>query len=403
MRGDKDLREIDFRKLRYSRRALMVLMGFLLLTGGILLGWYHINHPPKPWLVRWQLDRYLAKHSRAGAFKVDFPFPSKAEMAKTAKAGQAEGELAKGARTGKDFDSLREDYFALKTPALALERTVTRADAELKQTRTKLELLNKEMAQAQTASNATKLSEIESNTISLNLRLADLGKATARRSELAAKDEALAPVVEDLWAFQKAWIAEAEASGSSTLTKAQRELARATEETMEKASSYEAMYHAIGQELFVAKRLLASGNPDHRRLGVTIALTASRHALDYAMNGSVAARICDGYILPNLDLATDRNPRSTFNEQNLLGQCADIFRRNLEYNSVVRTYEIYLAGLKNAQQADWARSQIAMAYEQAGDPKQAVAAIRSIQDTNSYRGLFSRIPRLQQDVAAQGN
>jgi hypothetical protein len=132
---------------------------------------------------------------------------------------------------------------------------------------------------------------------------------------------------------------------------------------------------------------------------VTVAFTAARHALSYAMNGFVAARICEGYILPNMDLAIDPNRRSTFSERNFITQCADLFERNNEFNNVVHTYELYLARTKNSQQADWARSQMAMAYEQGGDPKQAIATIREIKDTNSYSRLFRRIPRLQQDAA----
>jgi hypothetical protein len=158
------------------------------------------------------------------------------------------------------------------------------------------------------------------------------------------------------------------------------------------------MYAAIGQELFVAKRLLKSGNPAHRRTAVTIALAAGRHALDYAMNGHVAARICEGYILPNIDLATDTNRRSAFNEESFLNQCANLFRRNNEFNNVVRTYQTYLASAKSPARIDWAWSQIAAAHEQGGDPKEAIAAIRQIRDTNTYSRLIRRIPRLQQDA-----
>jgi hypothetical protein len=115
----------------------------------------------------------------------------------------------------------------------------------------------------------------------------------------------------------------------------------------------------------------------------------------------VAARICEGYVLPHLDLATDRNPRSTFNEDNLLGQCTDYFRQNDEFNNIVRTYRIALGHAKSPEQKDRLRSQIARACEQAGDAKGALAAIREIKDTNAYRGLVRRIPQLQQDAKYQ--
>jgi hypothetical protein len=245
---------------------------------------------------------------------------------------------------------------------------------------------------------------VESNITALRAEIANLEKTVARRPEVEAKETALAPMVDDLWEFQRAFAVETSGSASGSaaaLAKARAQLVAGTTKKLNEASSYEAMYHAIGQELFVAKRLLESGNREHRREGVNIALTAARHALNFVVNGRVAARICEGYVLPNLDLATDRNPRSTFNEENLLNQCAEFFRRNEEPNNVIRTYELYVASAKNPQRADWARSQIAMAYEQAGDPKNALAAIREIKDTNGFRFLMRRIPRLEQDIKSQ--
>ena len=91
--------------------------------------------------------------------------------------------------------------------------------------------------------------------------------------------------------------------------------------------------------------------------------------------------------------------RSLFNEDNLLSQIAATFQRNYEYDNVVRTYQIYLTHVKSAPRADWARSQIGYAYEQAGDAKHALQAFREIRDTNSFRGIFSRdVPRLQKQI-----
>jgi hypothetical protein len=205
-----------------------------------------------------------------------------------------------------------------------------------------------------------------------------------------------------LWEFQRSFAedgAGAQATGNAALAKARAIFTDESERKIASAPSYDGMYKGIGQELFVAQGLLASGNPEHRRQGVLTALSASRHASAYAMNGAVAARICEGYVLPNLDLANDTSRRSTFNEENLLRQCADIFERNYEFNNVVRTYQIFLNGVKNADRADWARSQIGQAYEQANNPKLAIQAYRQIQNTNNYRNVFSRtVPRLEKQL-----
>ena len=398
---DIDLREIDLKKLRVSRHAgLWLLAGFVTLAAGFL-SWRYVTHPPQPWLVRWKLDRYLAKQAHTGNFKVDFPFPSKEEMAKRTKTEADRGPL-RGSRTGKDFQALREEYFADKRAALALTREIKRSEAGIAEGKSKLDALSKQLAEAQAAANETNVSILQSNIVAVRAVVAGWEQTVAKRSDLQAKEDALAPIVDDLWEFQRAWLAEnSETGASSSLAKARAQLISNAGQQVSGASTYDAMYRAIGQELFVAQRFLASKNLEHRREGVTIALAAARQALGFVMNGFVAARICEGYVLPNLDLATERSPRSTFNEENLLGQCAEIFRRNEEPGNVVRTYQIYLAGVKNPQRVDWARSQIATAYEQAGDAKSALAVIRQIKDTNSFRFLLRRVPRLEQDAKVQ--
>jgi hypothetical protein len=365
MRGDVDLRDIRLSKLRLSSRVWVLLGAVALLGAGVFLAWTYVNHPPRPWLVRWKLDRYLKKEAHTGNFKVDFPFPSKAEMAQPARESL---EPVKGSRTGKDFDTLRNEYLGLKLAAVRLEQAAERA----------------------TRSNQ--------NATSVGSNQPDAAPSVAR-TELAAKEQSLAPIVDDLWEFQRRWAVEtSDPAVGETLAKGRAEFARSIEQGLESAGSYDAMYLAIGRELFVASHLLESHHPAHRRVGVTVASTAARHALNYAVNGNVAARICEGYILPNLDLATDTNPRSAFNHENFLSMCADLFRRNNEFNNVVRTYELYLASAKNPARVDWARSQIAIAHEDGGNPKAAIAAIRQIKDTNSYSRFIRRIPRLEQDA-----
>jgi len=402
MRADIDLREIDLKKLRFSRRTLSILFIVVAAAAGCYFGWRSITNPPRPWLVRWKLDRYLAKQAHTSDFKVSFPFPSKAEMAKSPKSNEDDKGPTRGSRTGKDFETLREEYLAQKTATLALQREIVRSEANLKEAKVKLDALTKRAVESQSSNGAA--ATLQSNVMTLREQMASWEKSASRRSELQQKEEVLAPIVDDLWEFQRTWIADASSSGaggSNSLVKARMQLLADAQEKLNRASSYEAMYQTVGQELFVAKHLLESGNREHRREGVNIALTAARHAIGYAMNGYVAARICEGYVLPNLDLATDRNARSTFNEENLLGQCADIFRRNEERNNVVRVYELYLQNVKNPARADWARSQIAMAYDQAGDSKNALAAWREIKDTNSFRFLSRRAARWEQDVKAK--
>ncbi len=398
---DIDLREIKLKKMRVSKRTrLLLAAGFVIVCAGFL-SWRYVSHPPRPWLVRWQLNRYLAKQAHSGHFKVDFPFPSKAEMAKRPQSETDQGPV-RGSRTGKDFETLRTEYLTQKIAALVLKREIASSEQNRSENKSNLGQLSKQAPDG-LAAKETNVST-QANIAIPRSQIAKSEQTLARQSDLQAKETALAPIVDDLWEFQRAFLAdsgETAKGNAASLAKARAQFIANITQQLNDASSYEAMYHAVGQELFVAQRLLSSNNPEHRREAVTIALAAARHALGYVMNGGVAARICEGYILPNLDLATDRNPRSTFNEENLLNQCADIFRRNEEPNNVVRTYQLYLASAKKPQRADWARSQIATAYEQAGDARNALAVIREIKDTNSFRFLIRRIPRLEQDAKTQ--
>jgi hypothetical protein len=396
---DIDVRQIDLKKMRVSRRTVVWVCLTVAMVAGAFLAWRYINHPPRPWLVRWRLEKYLAKQAHTSDFKTEFPFPAKNEMTK----GQSANDNipTKGSRTGKDFETLREEYIDAKLASLALLSQVKRSEASLAEAKPKLEALTKELANAQAANNETNTALVVSNSTALRHEISGWEKTAARRTEVAAKDQEIQPVVDDLWEFQKAWAANEDDVGSAALVTARIELIKTMEESIRGASSYDSMYRSIGQELFVAGKLQESGNPEHRRQGVLIALAAARQSVSQIKNGLVAARICEGYVLPHLDLATDRNPRSTFNEENLLGQCTDYFRQNDEFNNIVRTYRIALGHAKSPEQKDRLRSQIVRACEQAGDAKGALAAIREIKDTNAYRGLVRRIPQLEQDAKYQ--
>ena len=337
-----------------GRRTLWLAMAGVALVAAGFGGWWYWTHSPPAWVVRWKLDRYIKKHAGTGNFKVDFPFPSKAEMSKAHPRRDPGAAPAKGSRTGKDFETLRDEYFTLKTEALVLERKMAR-----------------------------------------NARNADA------RPELLAKEAALEPIVEDLWELQKSLQAEAETSGltsASALGAARNKFTDELREQFGKAGSYQEMYRLIGCELWVARQLLASANTDHRRAGIQLAFDASRHALRDAQNGWVAARICEGFVLPHRDLADDPNRRSPFNPENFLNQCVDIFRDNQEFNNVVSTYKTYLEEAGTPQRADWARQRISMAYEQAGNPREALYYLREIRDTNEYRRDLRRVPRLEQQL-----
>lgn len=341
------------------RRTLLLAVVVVLLAAGAFATWRHYASHPPGWLTRWRVQRFLKDEAHSGNFKVaDFAFPSKAEMAKKPVTANVNNAPGKGNPNATEYEALREEYFTLKTAAVILDRKLVQAGAG-----------SKEAADA--------------------------------RTELAAKETALAPVVEALWKHQRAFTAEAEAeaaSGSAVFANARNQFSAGLREQFQKAQTYAEMYQLVGQELWVASRLLDAANPEYARAGLSLALSASKHAQGEAQNAWLAARICEGYVLPHLALADDANRRSPFNRDNLLNECADLFRRNSEYDGVIRTYKKALAQAGTPARADSARAQISRAYEQAGDFKQALHYLREIKDTNDYRWVIRSIPRLEQQL-----
>lgn len=384
-----------------SRQTLIALGLILLALAGAVGIWFYVTHHPPAWIVRWQVKRYLKKASHADSFAVTFPFPSKESMAKAPpQSGGAGQPLVKGPRTGKSFDALVAQYLKEKEALLVLEREIPGSASELTNARPRLDRLVRGLAAAQ-AAGETNLSVRQAQVRALQQRISALESNVAAAPNLKSREAALAEVTADLWEFQRVWdqeIAAMESSGANQVARGRDELLAAMSGEFNNAASYDAMYKLIGQQLWVAERLLGSANPDHRRVGIALALEASRRSLSDAVNGWVAARIVEGFIWPHLDLATDSNRRSQFNLETLLSQCADVFRANDEYPTVVRTYKLLLDRAETPQRADNARFQIAMACEQSGELKDALKYLRQIQLTNDFSWALRRIPRIEQQL-----
>jgi hypothetical protein len=387
--------------LQVTRKSLIVIAAILLAAGGIWALWEHMMDPNRPWVARWQVTRYLKKNSNTSSFQVPFPFPSKAAMAKApASGGTAGGAMLKGKRTGKDFDTLAREYLELRTALLPLEYDIPQAEQELKTLKPRVEQLAKQQAEARTAS-ATNSNGRMFGLRNLQRRVAMLETTIATRTNLEPRQAALAPMLSDLWDFQRSWEGEVlanDVTDTNSLAGAQAALVAQARQRLRDAKSYTAMYKVIGQELWVADRLLESKNPQHRRTGVSLAMEATLEAIRDAENGWVASRIIAGYLWPNLDLATDVNRRSAFNLDTLLEECANILRQADDFDGLVRNYQMMLAHAGTPQRRDQAHAQMSMAYEQAGYFQEAIGALRQIKATNDFRWALNRIPRIERQM-----
>lgn len=352
-------------KLQFTRRTLWVgltsLLAALMLVGVYA---YVFGEPAQPWVVKWRISRYLKAHGAWRAPQVLFPFPSKQEMAKTPPSAK-EPEAAKltvGPQTKLDFEALKNQYVKLKLEALELERQLARLQARAG----------------------------SSNSL-------QAPAATLLQQKLTEKEQSIAPLCADLWAFQRAWNTDREfvrEVGAEDLLAAWAEFSRDLRGRFYDAASYDAMYQIIGEELWVADRLFPSRNPEHRRVALRIVRQAAADALDQAENGWLAARIYEAYVLPHLDLADPSGTRAP-SPDGLLKECVGVFSRNDEAQNVIRTFALVVAKSPSPQAADAARVQLAMACENMGQYKLAVTYLKQVKATTNYPWLPKRLPRLE--------
>jgi tetratricopeptide (TPR) repeat protein len=362
-----------------------------------LVWWQCFAEPAPAWRVRWQIDRFLKKQTRTSDFSIDFPFPPKETMARAPKPKppqQAQGPMT-GPQTGKDFNRLSDEYLDLKLKALVLEDQLATKEQDLAQTRARLSALTAP-GSTNTPANPGLLEALQQQAAALQQQVA------TQQQTLRQLEQQLAPLLSDLWAFQRAWLAQepqrVATASVEALLRAWAELQRAMRPQFEQASTYAEMYELIGQQLWVARRLFSSAHPEHRRLALSMVRQAAWDSLRYAENPWLAARIYEGYVLPNLGLADMADRRAPLSIENLANECARVFRQLDEPQNIIRTWQRVLAVVTTPQGKDWARVMLAQAYEQQGQYAQALRCLKQVVRTNDFAWAMRRIPWLQQQM-----
>jgi tetratricopeptide (TPR) repeat protein len=163
------------------------------------------------------------------------------------------------------------------------------------------------------------------------------------------------------------------------------------------AATWEALYAALGNELFTAEQWMAASDTESRRAGVELAEEARQHAANDASSEWLAARVVEGFILPNVELA-DAGRQGTGNADRLLTSASMTFRSADETNNLIRAGEMLIARSSNPVRADYARSQLAYVYEQTGDYSKALDHLRAVKSSNVLSQIQWRIPKLEQRV-----
>lgn len=197
-------------QLLRGRRALALAAG--LVIGVACYGlWKEMAGALHPRLARARVQHYLRQQTHAPDFKVEFAFPSAAEVTKAPAASISAS--ATSAAEAQTFEALRTQYLSLKTTVLASERAAQRWEAESKQCAADLETLAQRLAEP----GATNAAAWRADMVRLRADLSGLqARAASARADCQARAETLAPVARELQRLQERWRAQAEADGSAS-------------------------------------------------------------------------------------------------------------------------------------------------------------------------------------------
>lgn len=173
---------------------------------------------------------------------------------------------------------------------------------------------------------------------------------------------------------------------------------RSVREQMRALRNYEDFYRLIGQQLATADRLLAETNLALRRMGLNLAREACRHSMSDRVDNWLAARICEAYFWPNLDIADP--PGSQERALDMLQTSRRVFFDTHETNNVLTNYYLLLARAPNAESADTFRVQVADWLEEKGDVKLAHTILSEIRDPKVLASANERMTRVKERASA---
>mgnify|MGYP001320529202 CR=1 FL=1 len=378
----------------YTSIVLTIIVIGLLIAG--VIGAYSYIASSPTWYVKWKIHSYLRKQTGKRSFKTDFQFPSEKEMKTIPDVLKTNILQASqiGKITKKDIKSLRNEVNRLASSNKVLR-------AEISNLQTNLDAKKAELTKIQTTTNANPV--VISNLNALKLTITNLVSAlSSKREQLAAVNKELNTHSKDLQELQQQINTQQQAiqsvltlSPTNPVVVAQNEFLKKTREKLNGATTYRGMYEVIGQELWVADKLLESLNPVYRKIGLALARQAALDSQNYSENYWLAARIYEAYLLPNLDNATDPNYKMPLSMENILNESVQCFRNIEETDNVINAYKTMIEKTGGSARADSARVQLSFIFEQAGNYKEAIYYLKDIQATNNFARQLARIPALE--------
>lgn len=163
---------------------------------------------------------------------------------------------------------------------------------------------------------------------------------------------------------------------------------RRLQQQVNDAMDYPAVFRIIGEYLWLTEQLLAEPDPARHSAGVQVAVEVGRVALNDACSPWLAARICEGYLWPELEFAETNQTRLDLDI--LMDLPRQAFREAGETNNLIRNYQLLIAKAPQSARADRARIELAALLEAQGRLADALQL---------YKAVKSKSSRLQLRIA----
>jgi prefoldin subunit 5 len=367
-----------------ARGVLLTLVALAAIVGLVLGGRLAVKKIPSrtksPEQVRKEVFDFLRDKSRVKEFKVELPSDRDREV------GRLTNEIAE-----------------LRRQTSLMNSNLNRLTQEARAVRQELSVKPGRRARA---ARTAPSSGTNHTTATSDAVASTTNAATSAAAELAAKQKRYAALQKDAEALQ-ANLGTKHTELNQKLKDLQRlrgdsgsEYARLGKELRQQikhAGTWETLYKALGNELWVAEQWLSATNIATRRAGLDLADQARRDAANDAENGWLAARIVEGFLWPNLDVA-DAGGQTTANADQLLTSASQAFQAADETNNVIRNAELLIGRTSSPARADYARSQLAYVHERIGNYETALALLREIRTSNVLVHAERRIPGLERRV-----
>ncbi len=160
---------------------------------------------------------------------------------------------------------------------------------------------------------------------------------------------------------------------------------------------YKTVYRNIGEDLIIADQLINGTIERDQILGMKMITDLCDVAIDVAVDPWLAARISDGYLIPNLDKIEEK-PKNGPGREVFMIRARKIYKEAEETDRLIALGKSYLAQNPPVDRADRIRWSLGRELEQKGETKEALKYFREISHSSLTNEANKRITSLEQKV-----